>query len=155
MDPEAATRLDVAQLHGPIGDDGIPAADLDAVRRLARAYAFGIDRRDEALVQSLFTDDAVVAGSLGMSTASEYVPKLIAGASEYAATQHNITNQYVAPRDRRSRRSGRAQLRGRAALRCRRQRPRHGRRVPRPRPPHRPGWLISHRNTVVLWRRPT
>ena len=47
-------------------------------------------------MQSLFTDDAVVAGSLGMSSASEYVPKLIAGASEYAATQHNITNQYVA-----------------------------------------------------------
>ena len=65
MDPDEATHLDVAQLHGPIGDDDIPAADLEAVRRLARAYAFGIDHRDEALVQSLFTDDAVVAGALG------------------------------------------------------------------------------------------
>lgn len=96
MDPEQATRLDIAQFQGPVGARDIPAADLDAVRRLAVTYALGIDRRDEPLVQSLFTDDAVVAGSLGMSSASEYVPKLIAGASAYAATQHNITNQYVA-----------------------------------------------------------
>ena len=95
MDPAEATQLDVAQLHGPIGDDGIAPADLESVRRLARTYALGIDRRDEALVQSLFTDDAVVAGSLGMSAASEYVPKLVAGASRYAVTMHNITNQYV------------------------------------------------------------
>jgi len=96
MDPEEATRLDVAQFHGPVGDVDIPAGDVDAVRRLAPIYALGVDRRDEALVQSLFTADAVVAGSLGKSPAIEYVPKLITGASAYAATMHNITNQYVA-----------------------------------------------------------
>jgi hypothetical protein len=96
VDPEEATQLDTVQLHGPSGDDDIPPVDAEAVRRLARSYALGVDRRDEALVQSLFTDDAVVAGSLGQAPATEYVPKLIAGASAYAATQHNITNQYVA-----------------------------------------------------------
>src|SRR5215207_9391246 len=95
MDPQVATRLDLTQFHGPVGDLDIPAADADAVRRLARTYALGVDRRDEALVQSLFTDDAVVAGSLGMSAAVEYIPKLITGASAYAATMHNISNQYV------------------------------------------------------------
>jgi ketosteroid isomerase-like protein len=154
VDPEAATRLDIAQLHGPIGDDGIPAADLEAVRRLARAYAFGIDHRDEALVQSLFTDDAVVAGALGMSRASEYVPKLIAGASEYAATQHSITNQYAAraldePADLvvhsyavalHFDANGTDLAMGVEY----RDRVRHTGR----------GWLISHRNTVALWRRP-
>jgi hypothetical protein len=156
MDPDQATHLDVAQLHGPIGDDGIAPADLEAVRRLCRTYALGIDRRDEALVQSLFTDDAVVAGSLGQSSARTYVPKLIAGASEYAATQHNITNQYVAravddPADlvvvsyavaihlgADERGAGDltmgVEYRDRA---CRS----HG------------GWLISHRNTIALWRR--
>ncbi|HEY3674127.1 MAG TPA: nuclear transport factor 2 family protein [Acidimicrobiia bacterium] len=154
MDPHEATRLDASQLHGPVGDDGIAPADRDAVCRLARAYGFGIDHRDEALVRSLFTDDAVVAGALGMSSASEYVPKLIAGASEYVATQHNITNQYV----------GRA-LDDHADLVVHsyavalhfdadgtdlamgveyRDRARHSAR----------GWLISHRNTVAVWRRP-
>src|SRR4051794_21185927 len=92
MDPDEATRLEPAQLHGPVGELDIPAADVAAVRRLARTYALGIDRRDEALVQSLFTDDAVVAGTLGMAPATEYV---LTGTSAYAATMHNITNQYV------------------------------------------------------------
>ncbi|HLM18072.1 MAG TPA: nuclear transport factor 2 family protein [Acidimicrobiia bacterium] len=96
MDPEEATRLDVALFRGPVGQHDVPVGDLDAVCRLARIYALGVDRRDEALVQSLFTNDAVVSGSLGRSPATEYVPKLIAGASAYAATMHNITNQYVA-----------------------------------------------------------
>ena len=92
MDPEEATQLDTVQLHGPSGDDGIPSVDTQAVRRLARTYALGVDRRDEALVQSLFTDDAVVAGSLGQAPAPDYVPKLSTSASAHAAIQHNITN---------------------------------------------------------------
>ena len=95
MEPDEATELDTSQFHGPSGDDGIAPTDREPVRRLAYSYALGIDRRDEALVLSLFTDGARVAGSLGSAPASEYVPKLIAGASVYAATQHNITNQYV------------------------------------------------------------
>ena len=160
MDPEEATRLDVEQLHGPIGELDIPVADVDAVRRLAPAYSLGIDRRDEALVQSLFTDDAVVAGTLGMSAAVEYVPKLIAGASAYAATMHNITNQYVAramddqgghPDDLvvhsyavalhfNDEASGQPDLAMGVEYRDR------ARRTDR-------GWLISHRHTVVLWTR--
>ena len=73
-----------------------------------------------------------------MSAAADYVPKLIAGAAEYAATQHNITNQYVAraPDDP-------ADLVVHSyavALHfdTNGSRPRDGRRVPRPRPAHRP-----------------
>src|SRR4051794_23010656 len=154
MDPDEATRLELAPLHGPVGELDIPAADDDAVRRLARTYALGIDRRDEALVQSLFTDDAVVAGSLGQSSASEYVPRLIAGASAYAATQHNITNQYVAralddPADLVVHSYAVAlhfDVDGTGLAMgveyCDR-----ARRSSR-------GWLISHRHTVVRWRRP-
>jgi ketosteroid isomerase-like protein len=156
MDPNEATRLDLEPLRGPIGDDGIAAVDLEAVRRLARTYALGVDRRDEALVQSLFTDDAVVAGSLGQSSAREYVPRLIAGASEYAATQHNITNQYVAraaddPADLvvvsyavaihlGADDGGDGDLTMGVEYRDRARR-------------SNDGWLISHRNTVALWRR--
>ena len=155
MDPDEATRIDVEQLRGPIADDGIAPADLESVRRLARTYALGIDRRDEALVQSLFTDDAVVAGALGMSAAADYVPKLITGAAEYAATQHNITNQYVAraPDDPADLvvhsyaialhfdRNGSDLAMGVEY----RDRARHT----------ALGWLVSHRNTVALWRRPS
>jgi hypothetical protein len=153
MDPEAATQLDTALLHGPSGDDGIPPVDSEAVRRLARTYALGVDRRDEALVQSLFTADAVVAGSLGQAPATEYVPKLIAGASAYAATQHNITNQYVA-------RAGDdlvvhsyavalhfgADERGSGDLAMGVVYRDRATRVAG-------GWLISHRHTVVRWAR--
>ena len=153
MDPEEATQLDTAQLHGPSGDDGIPPVDAEAVRRLARTYALGVDRRDEALVQSLFTDDAVVSGSLGQAPATEYVPRLIAGASLYAATQHNITNQYVV-------RAGDdlivhsyavalhfgADERGTGDLAMGVVYRDRATRVDG-------GWLISHRHTAVLWAR--
>jgi hypothetical protein len=157
MDPAEATELDVTRLRGPIDDDGIAPADLESVRRLARTYALGIDRRDEALVQSLFTADAVVAGTLGLSAAKDYVPRLVAGASEYSATMHNITNQYVAralddPADLVVQSYAVAlhfhdETRDQPDLAMGveyRDRARHT----------AGGWLISHRNTVVLWRRP-
>ena len=153
MEPDEATQLDPAQLRGPIGDDGIPAGDLEADRRIAPTYALGVDRRDEALVQSLFTDDAVVAGSLGQAPAAEYVPKLIAGASRYAATQHNITNQYVV-------RAGDdlivhsyavalhfgADDQGTTDLAMGVEYRDRATRVGT-------GWLVSHRQTIVLWTR--
>jgi hypothetical protein len=153
VEPDEATKFDVAQLRGPIGDDGIPPSDLEAVRRLAPTYALGIDQRDEALVLSLFTDDAVVAGSLGAAPASEYVHQLIAGASRYAATQHNITNQHVVRADDDLIVHSYA-----VALHFEDDSPAHtdlvmgveyrdrARRVDA-------GWLISHRQTVVLWTR--
>jgi hypothetical protein len=153
VEPDEATALDVAQLRGPIGDDGIPLADRDAVRRIAPTYALGIDRRDEALVRSLFTDDAVVSGSLGAAPADEYIPQLIDGASRFASTQHNITNQYVAPAGDDLIVHSYA-----VALHFEHEGPTHSdlamgveyhdrvRRVDG-------GWLISHRHTVVLWSR--
>jgi SnoaL-like domain len=156
MDAQEATRLDLSQFRGPVGELDVPGADVDAVRRLASTYALGIDRRDEPLVQSLFTDDAVVAGTLGTSPASEYVPGLVAGASRFAATMHNITNQYVAraaddPDDLvvhsyavalhfGSEETGVTDLAMGVEYR---DRARHTDR----------GWLISHRHTVVIWSR--
>ena len=151
MEPEEATAFEAGQLGGPIGDDGIPLADLEAVRRLALVYAFGIDRHDEPLVRSLFTDDAVVAGTLRTASASEYVPDLIAGASRFAATQHNITNQYVV-------RAGEDLVvhsyavalhfgtEGTADLAMGVEYRDRARRTDA-------GWLISHRHTVVRWTR--
>jgi hypothetical protein len=69
--------------------------DEAAVRNLALIYALGIDRRDAAMVLSVFASDAVIHGTLGDGVASEYVPRLIEGVRPYEATMHNITNQYV------------------------------------------------------------
>jgi len=153
VEPDEATQLDPAQLRGPIGDDGIPAVDLEAVRRIAPTYALGVDRRDEALVQSLFTADAVVAGSLGQAPATEYVPKLIAGASRYAATQHNITNQYVV-------RAGDDLIVHSYAVALHFGADEHGTGdlamgvVYRDRATRvGTGWLVSHRHTDILWTR--
>jgi len=153
VEPEEATQFDVAQLRGPIGDDGIPPADLEAVRRLARTYALAVDRRDEVLVRSLFTDDAVVAGSLGVAPADQYLPELIAGASRFAATQHNITNQYVVRAGDDlivhsyavalhfgSDDTGTDDIAMGVEYRDRARRTDGG-------------WLVSHRQTVVLWTR--
>ena len=157
MEPEEATAIDVSQLGGPIGDDGIPLADREAARRLARAYALGVDRRDEALVASLFTDDAVIAGTLRTASASEYVPELIAGASRFAATQHHITNQYVVRADDdlivhsyavalHFGTAGGASEGGPSDLAMGVEYRDRARRTDT-------GWLISHRHTVTRWTR--
>jgi hypothetical protein len=81
--------------RGPIAPlDPSQAADLATVSQLARVYALGIDRRDHDLVRSVFAADAVVHGMLGESPIDDYLPQLLAGVAPYAATMHNITNQY-------------------------------------------------------------
>jgi hypothetical protein len=85
----------MARLRGPIVPlDPAVAPDLAAACQLVRVYALGIDRRDQDLVRSVFAPDAVVEGMLGTSPVDAYVPLLLAGVAPYAATMHNITNQY-------------------------------------------------------------
>jgi hypothetical protein len=95
----------------------------------------------------------VVAGTLGSASASEYVPQLIAGASRYDATQHNITNQYVVRADDDLIVHSYA-----VALHFEDDSPDHGDLVMGVEYRDRArqvdgGWLISHRHTVVLWVR--
>jgi hypothetical protein len=84
----------IPSLKGPLRPPDEPGEHM-AVRDLAPLYALGVDRRDEAMVLSVFAPDAVIHGTLGEGIASEYVHKLIEGVSRYQATMHNITNQYV------------------------------------------------------------
>jgi hypothetical protein len=85
----------LAALGGPVAPlDPAVAADLAAACQLARVYALGIDLRDQDLVRSAFADDAVVDGMAGVSPIDDYLPRLLDGVARYAATMHNITNQY-------------------------------------------------------------
>jgi hypothetical protein len=85
----------LAALRGPIAPlDAAVAPDLAAACQLARVYALGIDQRDQGLVRSVFAPDAVVDGMAGTSPIDDYLPALFEGVARYAATMHNITNQY-------------------------------------------------------------
>jgi ketosteroid isomerase-like protein len=87
---------DFRQFAGPVRSPSIEeTADRAAVTQLVKIYALGIDMRDLDVVRSVFADDAFVDGSVGAMAASEYLPRVFEGASAYAATQHNITNQHV------------------------------------------------------------
>jgi hypothetical protein len=87
---------DLDQWRGPIAAPGpSELADRYAVSQLVKAYALGIDMRDLDLVRSVFTPDAEVEGMMGAMPAAAYLPTVFDGASVYAATQHNITNQHV------------------------------------------------------------
>src|SRR5438445_5049006 len=84
------------QWRGPIASPGPQElADRYAVSQLVKVYALGIDMRDLDTVRSVFAPDAFVEGMAGAMPASEYLPTIFEGASVYAATQHNITNQHV------------------------------------------------------------
>jgi SnoaL-like protein len=85
----------LAAMHGPIAPlDPAVAPDLAAACQLARVYALGIDQRDQDLVRTVFASDAVVDGMAGTSPIDDYLPVLFEGIARYAATMHNITNQY-------------------------------------------------------------
>lgn len=82
--------------RGPIPASSVETlTDRAAICELAKVYALGIDSRDEAMVRSVFAPDAPMRGTLGEAPAHEYIPKLLAGVSNYEATMHNITNQYA------------------------------------------------------------
>ena len=87
--------LDWAGPMTPIG--AAELADHHAVTRLATAYALGIDMRDYALCRSAFAADAEMADRTGaMVSIDRLLPVLFDSAALYSATQHHITNQYVA-----------------------------------------------------------
>jgi hypothetical protein len=87
---------DIPELRGPVA---VPTPELlaeeEAVRRVCRLYALAIDTRHGAMLRSAFSPDALVSGTLGESAVADYLPMLEAGVAAYAATQHNITNQYA------------------------------------------------------------
>lgn len=70
-------------------------ADVVAAYQLCRTYALGVDQRDPALVRSVFTADAFAEGLAGKAPIDEYLAKLMPSVERYAATMHNITNQYA------------------------------------------------------------
>src|SRR3954451_9364734 len=89
--------MDPTRLRGPIAPETAEVtADRVAVCRLAPTYAFGIDSRDEALVRSVFTPDAVMQGARGGARADEYIPRLLEGVARDEGTMHNITNHHPA-----------------------------------------------------------
>ena len=147
--------MDPTNLRAPIAAEPMEAAaDRVAVCRLAQLYAFGIDRRDEAMVRSVFTADATMRGALGAAPADEYVPQLVTAVAAYETTMHNITNQYVvldgdtaevwsyAVALHFGRRDGGADLALGVQYRDRATRTENG-------------WLIAERHAVQLWSRPS
>jgi hypothetical protein len=83
---------------GPITPIGAAElADHHAVCRLATGYALGMDMRDYALCRSVFAPDAEIEDRSGaMVSIDQLLPALFNAAARYSATQHHITNQYVA-----------------------------------------------------------
>ena len=153
---EAVTGFDIASARGPIVPD-TPAqlADRAAVCRLAQVYALGMDLRDEGMVRSVFSPDAVIHGLLGEASVDDYVTKLIAGTRAHRVTMHTISNQFAIVEgdeatvwsycvahgfDRRPERNGAA---AGTAVRYEDQAIRTER-----------GWLISQRLTTHLWTSP-
>ena len=87
---------ELAAWAGPIAPPtSAELADRYAVSQLCRVYALGMDMRCYALSRSVFSSDALAEGSFEAAAIDDYLPKVYAGASNFAATQHNITNQYV------------------------------------------------------------
>jgi hypothetical protein len=87
---------DVMQWRGPIAPPPPEElADRYAISQLCRVYALGMDSRTYELSRSVFAPDAFADGTAGAAPIDDYLPKTYAGASSFAATQHNIINQYV------------------------------------------------------------
>ena len=95
-DPQSQISAELAMWAGPIASP-TPAelADRYAVTQLCKVYALGMDMRAYGLSRSVFAADAFAEGTLGAAAIDDYLPKVYAGAVGFAATQHNITNQYV------------------------------------------------------------
>lgn len=71
-------------------------AEREAVGQLAKIYALGFDMRDYELSRSAFADDAVHIGEKGPEPIDEYLPATYQVAASFHATQHLISNQYIA-----------------------------------------------------------
>lgn len=67
--------------------------DRAALERLVLAYCHGIDRRDLALVRSLYHDDAVDDhGAMFCGSPDDYVTWLPGMLANWQATSHTVTN---------------------------------------------------------------
>jgi len=87
---------DPGALRGPVAaHTASMLADQDAVCRLARIYALGLDLRDEDMVRSVFAPDAVIRGLMGDERADEYARMLIASTRPHRITMHTIGNQHA------------------------------------------------------------
>lgn len=68
-------------------------ADLDCLERLVSTYSRAIDRRDFALLRSLYHDDAVEAhGEMFSGSPDGYVDFVRAALANYSATAHYVVN---------------------------------------------------------------
>ena len=86
----------IMQWRAPsVPPDAKELADRYAIGQLIKIYALGIDMRSYELCRSPFAADAFCDGKVGSMTVDEYLPKTYEAACVYAATQHNMTNQYI------------------------------------------------------------
>lgn len=69
--------------------------DRELIREVPQRYAFGVDRRDFAIVRACFTDDCYVSGSRNAAPIEEYLATLEPGVRHYPSTLHFMGNQYV------------------------------------------------------------
>jgi hypothetical protein len=68
-------------------------ADLDCLGRLVTAYSRAIDRRDFALLRSLYHDDAVEQhGEMFRGSPDDYVGFVKGALAAYATTAHYVVN---------------------------------------------------------------
>ena len=68
-------------------------ADRAAIRDLACRYARAVDRRDWVLAATLFTEDAVLAGSRFELVGIEHILRGLGRVERYRATFHAVHNQ--------------------------------------------------------------
>jgi hypothetical protein len=71
-------------------------ADRAAIRDVLLRYARGVDRRDLALVRSLFTADCAYEGQLASGTIEAALAALRTRLDRYAVTMHFMGNQEIA-----------------------------------------------------------
>lgn len=69
--------------------------EQDAIGKLAKLYALGMDLRDYDLARSAFAADGVGIGKEGPEPIDAYLKATYAVAESFHATQHVISNQYI------------------------------------------------------------
>lgn len=70
-------------------------ADKVAIREVLEAYAFGLDERDFAAVEGVFTPDAELdytSTSAWVGTPAEVIPVIEKTLSNFPVCQHHLTN---------------------------------------------------------------